>query len=655
VGSKKKKKSDRSSSTGSVSPYAGYTFFLIGIPVSGFLFSLSLAPVSSGWAGLGSLILMMALARYLYRGSFWLMLFAAWLLSLSFQLFAFYWIPGTIQFYAGTSREAATVYALLYSVVYQLRVFLLFAGFWLSFRFPSRGLILVALFALLGDGLAPQVFNWYWGNMTEGWTLWTQLAALGGVFLPGAMLAVLARWTYDVFTEWSRHIKSNHRSFLLIQAWLGEPFAAPDSRSSSTNSASADVGSTNSVLIRIRGWKHSLCMVVAILAILLHGFWNVYRVDQAIASGKDKGSLKIAMLQTGTSKKMLGSLGDYDHAASSMNRVVNQSLEIIQKSGASLDLIILPESAIPYHGIAPGQKGYSVTMHALLSFIYGTAQTPLLFNQLQHDKEDTVLTYNTATLMDPGHRSQQHYRKRVLIPYGEYLPLENYFPWLRSIFPRAGTYSPENRNQNLTMDMSYYPDRPRLQLLTVEEAGIRNPEALWTNPGDSLRAGETIYAKSLGEFDNAKNEFSYRSNSKELKFALLICYEDLIPELAISAFKEEDPDFIVNISNDSWLNDERAMQQHYGAARFRSIETGRFLLRTTLTGISGIMDPAGRDFVEPTGVNVPGTLLEQVPVQSKSSTLYAWLGPWAWRIQVMLLLVFLALTMLPASRARKAK
>ncbi|MEQ8350164.1 MAG: nitrilase-related carbon-nitrogen hydrolase [Leptospiraceae bacterium] len=646
---KKKKKSGGSSDLGSSflnHNYTGYSFYLLGIPLAGYLFSLSLAPVSSGWAGLGSMLIFMALARYIYRGSPWLMLFTAWLLSLSFQLFAFYWIPGTIQFYAGTSREAATVYALLYSLVYQLRVLILFAGFWLSFRFTKTSLAIVALAALLGDGLAPQVFNWYWGNMTEGWELWSQLAALGGVFLPGALLPVLVRLLYDLLAEVLSLRNKGPGILNLIQSYLKEPGSSSRDQPVAGDSSSQSAQNESTLSSSVR-WKCSLSTAVLLLLILIHGFWNVYRVEKAIAVGKDRGSLNVAMLQTGTSRKMLGSLSDYDHAASSMNRVVNQSLEVIQKSGAALDLIILPESAIPYHGISPGQKGYSVTMHSLLSFIYGTAQTPLLFNQLQHNKQDESLTYNTASLMDPGHRTQQHYRKRVLIPYGEYLPLETVFPWLRSIFPGAGRYSPENRDQNLTMDMTYYPDRPRVQLLTAQQAGLQDPASLWANPGDSLRAGSMMYSKSLGESPSESVEFSYRRNAKNLKFALLICYEDLIPELSVSAFLDESPDFIVNISNDSWLSDKRAMQQHYGAARFRAIETGRFLLRTTLTGISGIMDPAGRDYVEPTEVNQRGTLVEKVPLQGSVQTLYASLGPWAWRIQVLLSLLvlgFIALT-----------
>ncbi|MBU42691.1 MAG: hypothetical protein CMN76_05690 [Spirochaetaceae bacterium] len=640
---KPKKKSGASAGQWQPAELAGYGFYGLAIVLSGLAFSFSLGPVSSGWAGLASLVLFMLLARYLYSSSVWLMLFTGWLLSLSFQLFAFFWIPGTIQFYAGTTREAATIYALVYSVVYQLRVFLLFAGFWLSFRYGRKGILLVPLAALIGDGFAPQVFNWYWGNLTEGWLLWSQTAALGGVYLSGALLALLVRLLYEVvaealqFLDPSSEARRSAGLIAQIKQWMAEPsLFKPVSRESSANEVKKLVPGSGKV-------RFSTTIVTsALIALMLaHGFWNLYRVDQALATGKDRGFLKVAMLQTATSKKMLGSLSDYEHAASAMNRVINQSLEVIHKSGASLDLIILPESAIPYHGIAPGQKGYSVTMHSLLSFIYGTARSSFLFNQLQREDE---LTYNTATLMDPGHSIQQHYRKRVLIPYGEYLPFEDTFPFLRKIFPGAGRYRPEAREQNLTMKMTYYPDRPRLPLVTAREAGIQDPEALWANPGDSLRAGERIYSQSLGQANNDEDPFD-NSVARTLEFALLICYEDLIPELAISSFQESPPDFIVNISNDSWLADERAMQQHFGAARFRAIETGRFLLRSTLTGISGIMDPAGRDFVEPTAVDTRGTLLERVPVQGHVNTLYATLGPWALRILLLINLAGLLFTL----------
>ena len=71
-----------------------------------------------------------------------------------------------------------------------------------------------------------------------------------------------------------------------------------------------------------------------------------------------------------------------------------------------------------------------------------------------------------------------------------------------------------------------------------------------------------------------------------------ICYED--------AFGTELRDFLpeagllVNVSNDGWFGDSIAPHQHLQMARFRALEAGRFMLRSTNTGITAVVDPFGR-------------------------------------------------------------
>ncbi len=71
-----------------------------------------------------------------------------------------------------------------------------------------------------------------------------------------------------------------------------------------------------------------------------------------------------------------------------------------------------------------------------------------------------------------------------------------------------------------------------------------------------------------------------------------ICYED--------AFGDELRDFLpeagllVNVSNDGWFGNSIAPHQHLQMARYRALESGRFMLRSTNTGITAVIDPHGR-------------------------------------------------------------
>lgn len=71
-----------------------------------------------------------------------------------------------------------------------------------------------------------------------------------------------------------------------------------------------------------------------------------------------------------------------------------------------------------------------------------------------------------------------------------------------------------------------------------------------------------------------------------------ICYEDVFG----AELREFLPSagLLVNVSNDGWFGDSIAPHQHLEMARFRALETGRYMLRSTNTGITAIIDPAGR-------------------------------------------------------------
>lgn len=94
----------------------------------------------------------------------------------------------------------------------------------------------------------------------------------------------------------------------------------------------------------------------------------------------------------------------------------------------------------------------------------------------------------------------------------------------------------------------------------------------------------------LGDFTSGGNQQKLLQ-AGGYPFSTSICYEDAFGEEAIRDLPEAA--FLVNVTNDAWFGDSIEPHQHMQVAQMRALETGRYLLRTTNTGVTAIVAPDG--------------------------------------------------------------
>ena len=121
-----------------------------------------------------------------------------------------------------------------------------------------------------------------------------------------------------------------------------------------------------------------------------------------------------------------------------------------------------------------------------------------------------------------------------------------------------------------------------------------------------------------------------------IKISTPICFEDAFPEICRGLWKKGS-DVFYNITNDSWSMTKSAEIQHFVISSYRSQEFRTTLVRSTNSGFSVVLDPAGKILYSlPLFESVSGGV--EVPVYKRESTLYALIGDW---LPISLLVGFL--------------
>ena len=136
-----------------------------------------------------------------------------------------------------------------------------------------------------------------------------------------------------------------------------------------------------------------------------------------------------------------------------------------------------------------------------------------------------------------------------------------------------------------------------------------------------------------------------------LPLGLSICFEDAFARDVIKDLPEAK--LLVNVSNDAWFEDSHEPHQHHAIARVRALETGRYMIRSTNTGITSFIGPHG-EVIKQLPQFETGVLNGEVQPLSGATPFVRW-GDWLIVGLCGLLLLGFGFRVFPQMNANKRK
>jgi apolipoprotein N-acyltransferase len=245
-----------------------------------------------------------------------------------------------------------------------------------------------------------------------------------------------------------------------------------------------------------------------------------------------------------------------------------------------VQLIVWPETMFPYPywivgddvSPAPGEdwtpdmlRRRAGEFRDLIALTARTLGKPLLLGVATAEfGRASMRGFNTALLVDAQGKPLGRYDKRHRVMFGEYIPLADWFPWLYSLTPLTG----------------------------------------------GIQAGREAESFTLGDVRLAPN----------------ICYESALARVIRRQMVElrgrgEEPDVLVNLTNDSWFRGSSELDLHLACGVFRAVEMRKPLVIAANTGLSAYIDQRG-NIVELGPRRAEGALIANVEFRPTKPSLY---------------------------------
>jgi len=289
--------------------------------------------------------------------------------------------------------------------------------------------------------------------------------------------------------------------------------------------------------------------VLILGAIWFYGKWRINNIHELAAMSP---STKVTIVQGNIDQAI-----KWDPAFQKASTMKYIRLSSLSKD-LQPDLVVWPETATPFYFMHDTELSKLVLtgIHEIgADFLIGSPGFTLKNNKIEY--------YNSAFLVDASGNVIGRYDKTHLVPFGEYVPMKKWLPFVSKM------------------------------------------------------------VESVGDFDTGDKGRTIKW--RKSKIGIQICYEIIFPELS-RAMVQNHASLLVNLTNDAWYGRSSAPYQHFSMSVFRAVavESRRSLVRAANTGISGFIDPSG-NVIESTQIFKDALITQKVPIL-KVETLYSRFG-----------------------------
>jgi len=267
-------------------------------------------------------------------------------------------------------------------------------------------------------------------------------------------------------------------------------------------------------------------------------------------------------------------------ATKTLELYLGMSRTLVRSSSQRPDLMLWPETAIPYRFLTPGFESLLGYLRTNVDNIGVSVLTGFYHKETYRDSADAPPSakrvpgsgerydnFNAVAFIQPGTDDIPWYGKMKMVPFAERVPYADAFYLL-----------------------------------------------------DFLRWGVGIGGWQIG-----RDSTIFIENRTGARFCVMICYESTYPAF-VAAFVKKGAEFISIVTIDSWWGHMSGAYQHQQFALFRAVENRRWVARCAVGGISCFIDPFGRVY-DRTELFTQTTLSRTIG-RSNELTLYSRYGDW---------------------------